>query len=54
MEVNSILKTKTYELTEEKVLIIKNQLGREGLQLIKTITSEKKKTCKAEKGYPLY
>ena len=48
MEVTNILQMKMYELTEEeKVPIIKNWLGREGLQLIKTFTNE---TCKTARG----
>ena len=42
MEAKNILKTKMYELNdEEMVLVIKNWLGREGLQLIKTFTRER-------------
>ena len=46
MEVTNILKTKMYNLTdEEQVPIIKDWLGREGLQLIKTFMNPKKETC---------
>ena len=39
MEVNNILETKAYEMTdEEKVSVIINLLGQEGLQLIQTFT----------------
>ena len=45
------LETKSYELTEEeKVLVIKNWLGSEGLPLIKTFTNEEKEKCKTSKG----
>ena len=41
----------TYELTiEDKVPIIKNWLGREGLQLINTFTNSDKETCKTAEG----
>ena len=51
MVVANILKTKKYELTdEEKVLVIKNWLGREGWQLKKTFTNEKKENCNTAKG----
>ena len=43
MEVIKILETKAYNLTdEEKALVVKNWLGREGLQLIKSSTNEEK------------
>ena len=51
MEVKDILKTKTFELTDEKnIPVIKNWLGSEGLQLIKTFTNEEKGKCKIGKG----
>ena len=51
MEVTNILQTKTYEITGEKeVPIIKDWLGREGLQLIKTFTNFEKEACKTVKG----
>ena len=34
----------------EKVSIIKNWLGREGLQLIGTLTQDEQKACNNEKG----
>ena len=34
----------------ERVLVIKNLLGREGLQLIATLTIEEQDTCNDEKG----
>ena len=41
MEVTSILETKAYGLSNEgKVPVIKNWLGKEGMQLIKTFTCE--------------
>ena len=49
MEVTNIVKTKPYELTdEEKVPIIKNWLGKEGLQLLKTFTNEEKETVEEQ------
>ena len=51
MEVINRLQTKTYELTEEeKVPILKNWLGREGLQLIQTFTSSEKDACNTAEG----
>ena len=42
---------KMYRLTEEeKVPIIKNWSGREGLQLIKTFTTAMEETCKTTRG----
>ena len=50
VEVMNILQTRTYELTgEENAPIIKNWLGREGLQLIKTLANEEKEKCKTAK-----
>ena len=46
MEVTGILETKAYGLTdEEKVPVIKNWVGQEGLQFIKTFTLEEKKNA---------
>ena len=43
MEVSNILECKAYALSEEeKVPVIKNWLGWEGLQLIQTFTQEEK------------
>ena len=54
MEVTNILKTKTYVLAEEEtVLVIKNWSGREALQLIRTLTSEEKETCKTAKDHSI-
>ena len=51
MEVTNSVETKVYELTDkEKVPVIKEWLGREGLQLIKTFTNEEKEKCKTPKG----
>ena len=50
MEVTNILQTKMYEMTEEeKVLIIKDWLVREGLQLIHTFKNSEKETCKKQR-----
>ena len=49
MEFTNILETKAYELTDkEKVPIIRDWLGRESMQLIKTFTNEETKmeNCK--------
>ena len=47
MEVTNILEMKAYELNdEEKVTVIKNWLGRKGLQLIKTFTNKKKENAR--------
>ena len=46
-KVTNILETKVYELTdEEKVPVIKNHLGQESLQLIKTFRMKRKKNAK--------
>ena len=50
MEVMNILQYKTYDLNEDKVFIIKNWLGREGLQLIQAFTNSEKEACKTEEG----
>ena len=51
MEITNILETKTYLLTdEEKLLVIRNLLGREGLQLVKTFTNDEKEKYKTAKG----
>ena len=51
MEVMSILETKANELIDkEKVPLIKNWLGRESLQLIKTFTNKMKEKGKTAKG----
>ena len=51
MEVANILQAKAYDLNhEEKVPIIKNWLGREGLQFIHTLTNAEKETCKSTTG----
>ena len=43
-----ILKAKAYDLKDEqKITIIKNCLGREGLQLIQTLTKTEKEACKS-------
>ena len=50
MAVTNILGTKTYDLTDdEKVQVIKNWLGREGLQLANILTNEEKEICKTAK-----
>ena len=51
MEVTKILETKSYDLTnEKKVLVIKNWIDREGLQLIlRTFKNEDKEKCKTVK-----
>ena len=47
MKVKNILETEAYELNEkEKTPVIKNWLGREGLQLIKSFTNEEKENAK--------
>ena len=49
MEVVNILQTKTYDQNdEEKVQIIKNWLGQEGLQFTQTLAYTKKDTCKMQ------
>ena len=51
MKVMKILEAKAYEITdEEKIPVIKNWLGRRGLQLIKTFTKKGKEKCKMPKG----
>ena len=51
MEVTNKLQINTYELTEEeKVPIMKNWLGREGPQLVKTFMNTEKEECKMAKG----
>ena len=51
MEVTDILGTRTYELTDEnKVLVIKNWLGLEGLELIKPLIHEEKENAKLQKA----
>ena len=47
MKVMNIFWTKTYKLTwKEKVPIIKNWLGREGLEIIETFTNSRKEAWK--------
>ena len=50
MDVTNILKQKLELTGEEKVPVNKNQLGRDGLQLIKTFTNEEKEKGKTAKG----
>ena len=51
MEVLNILETKAYKLAgEEKVQVIKNWLGRKGLQFIKTFTDEGNENARLQKG----
>ena len=51
MDVKNLLQTKICELTEEeKVPIIKNWLGRGGLQLIQTFTKYEKEAWKKVEG----
>ena len=51
MEVTDILEMRTYELTgAEKVPVIKDWLGQEDLQLIKTFTHDEKEKCRTAKG----
>ena len=51
MEVTNILQARTYKLTEdETVPIIRNWLGREGLQLIQTLINSKKVAYKRVEG----
>ena len=47
MEVANVHQAKVYDLyDEEKVPVIKNWLGREGLQFLQTLTNAKKETYK--------
>ena len=49
IEVTNILQTRTYELNDEvKVPIIKNWLGKGGLQLIQTFTNSQKRHAKQQ------
>ena len=49
MEVANILQPKAYDLNdEEKVSIIKNWLGREGLKFIQTLTNTEKEASKMQ------
>ena len=51
MKVMEIIETRVYELSyEEKVPLIKNWFGQEGLQLIKTFTHEEKEKCTTAEG----
>ena len=51
MEVANVLQEKAYDLNDkEKVPIIKNWLGREGLQFIQTLTNAEKEACKSATG----
>ena len=51
MKVVNILQIKIYKLTEkEKVHIIRNWLGRGGLQLIQTFSNSGKEACKMVEG----
>ena len=51
MEVANVLQVKAYDLNDEdKVTIIKNWLGQEGLQFIQTLTITGKDTCKNATG----
>ena len=51
MEVTNILQIKTYKVTdEENIPIIKNWLGRVGIQLIQTSMNTDKETCRTLKG----
>ena len=43
MEVTNILKNKNMCKVMKKVLVIKSQLGKDGLQLIKTFAMQKEK-----------
>ena len=50
MEVTNFPETKAYDPTDvEKFPVIKNWLGQEGLQLIKTFMNEEKGNCKMAK-----
>ena len=51
MGVPNIYLTNEYEIKKaEKVPIVKNSLGREGLQFIQTLTNAKHKPCKIVEG----
>ena len=55
MEVMNILDTKTYEFTdEEKVLVIKRWLGKEGLKLTETFTNEEEESEILQNSWFLY
>ena len=47
-EVVNVLHAKVYDLNDEKVHIIKNWLGWEGLQFTQTVTNAEKDTCKMQ------
>ena len=50
IEVKNILETKAYDLTnKEKLPLIKNWLGWEGLQLMKMFTHEEKENVEQQK-----
>ena len=54
MEVANVLQAKVDDLNyEEKVLVIKNWLGREGLQFIQTLNTEKE-TCKVQQDCSMF
>ena len=51
MEVANTLQVKSFDLNdEEKVPVIKNWLGREGLQFIQTVINIEKEACKGATG----
>ena len=51
MKVMNILETKTNDLTDKgKVQVIKNWMGWESMQPLKTFTNEEKEKCKIVKG----
>ena len=50
MEAANVLQTEVYDISEErKVPILKNWLGREGIQFIQTLTQTEKGHAKAQK-----
>ena len=52
MEVMNILEMRHFELTdEEKIPIIKNWQGQEGLLLIKTFSHKEKEKCRTTKAF---
>ena len=52
VEVTNILETRVYEQTDkENIQVIKNCLGQDGAQLIKTFTHKEKDKCRTAKGF---
>ena len=51
LEVTNTLEARVYQIIdEERVLVIKNWLGQEGLLLMETFKLEEKEKCKTTKG----